>query len=345
LNNLGGIALHVNKALATALALAATSLGLAGCGTSPSTTATPQTTHGKYTIALINGDNIDPYFLTVWHGAYAQAKKLGIKLIEEAPATFNYQSQAPLINDMIAKHVSAIVLSADGTGNVYNQELALAHKDGIPVIIVDETQADMNNNPNALSFITSSNTALAAQAAKETNSLIHGHGIVGVINTSITVTSLLHRYTGFANYLKMHNPGVTVLPQQIAGDSRSVSASLTTDLIESHPNLSAVYAVDSFNGQGAGTAIRGDGKIGKIKLVAIDAEPQEVSLMKEGVIQALIAQQPYKVGSLAVQYAYDALTGHKNLIQRSVEPPGIVVTPQNLNTPAMQKVVYQTWHP
>jgi ribose transport system substrate-binding protein len=42
-----------------------------------------------------------------------------------------------------------------------------------------------------------------------------------------------------------------------------------------------------------GTAIQAAHKTGTVKLVAIDAEPQEVTLLKAGVIQALIAQAPY----------------------------------------------------
>jgi len=336
----------VFRKVVLAALLAGSLIGLTACG-STTNSVSSTTANGKhhYTFELINGDNIDPYFLTVWHGASVEAKKLGVSLVEEAPATFDYEQQAPLVTDAIAKHVSAIILSADATGNTYNPQLAAAKAAGIPVIVINETEADMNNNPNALSFITSSNEKLAEVAAKETGKLLNGHGVVGVLNSSITIVSDLHRVTCFEKYMKKHYPGITVLPQQISGDSISKASSLATDLIMSHPDISAIYAVDSFNGQGVGTAVSAAGKAGKIKVIAIDAEPQEVSLMKQGVIQALVAQQPYNVGKTAVQYAFDALTGKSNLIVRSVEPPGIVVTPENLNTPAMQKVVYQTWHP
>lgn len=318
---------------------------LSSCGTTGTTSSGGSSKTPQYTIALINGDNIDPYFLTVWHGASDEANKLGVKLIEEAPATFDYETQAPLVSSMIARHVNALILSADATGNSYNTLLAQAHQAHIPVILVNETQQDMNDNPNALSFITSENTALASLAGQETASLLHGHGTVGVINSSVTLISDLHRVTGFTQYLATNAPGIKVLPQQIDGDSVSKAAQLATDLMEAHPDLTAIYAVDSFGGQGVATAVKAAGKVGKVSVIAIDAEPQEVTLLKEGVIQALVAQQPYSVGTLSMQYAYDALTGHTASIQRSVNPPGIIVTPQNVDTPAMQNVVYQTWTP
>ncbi len=322
-------------------ALMAVTLGavLSACGSSP---AASSHTKKTYTVAFINGDNIDPYFLTAWHGAYAEAHKLGVKLIESAPATFDYEQQAPLIQDMIARHVNAIILSAD-SGTALAPELKQAHAAHIPVIIVNQTQADMNNTPYALSFISTSNTELSRYGAKAMHSLIGGSGTTAVINSAAGLTSDIHRGTGFYAWMKSHAPHVRILPMQFDQDSRSKADAISTDLMKAHPNLKGIFAVDSFTGQGVGTAIRAANETGKIKLVAIDAEPQEVTLMKQGVIQELIAQQPYHMGALAMQYAVDAITGHKSRIQRSVQPPPIIVTPKNLSK--MGDVVYQSWHP
>jgi len=323
------------------LLLAVAAVVLAAC--SSSSKPAPPSAKSKLssdTIALINGDNADPYFYSVWEGARQEAHKYGIHFTEVAPPTFDYTQQQPLFADMLARHVSGIILSADATGTSYNAQLAQAKADHIPVVIVNESEADMNNAPNALSFITSANTALAAKAAQETASLLGGHGEVGIINTSVTVTSLLHRETGFVNYLKAHDPAIKVLPEDVAGDSVSVSDSDATDLIEAHPHLSAIYAVDDFNAEGAATAIKALHKTGAIKVIAIDAEPIEVTYLKQGLIQALIAQQPHYVGTLAVKYMVDALTGHTSRIVRNVEPPGIVLTPANINSPANRSVPY-----
>jgi ribose transport system substrate-binding protein len=320
-------------------AAAALAAGLAACSSSGSSGSSGSSSK-TYTIALLNGDNADPYFYSVWKGAIAEAGKNHAKIIEQAPATFDYTSQVPLFQDMLAKHVSAIILSADGTGDTFNGPLAQAKKAGIPVIIVNETEGDMNNTPYAQSFITSSNTALSAQAGKEACSLLGGKGQVGILNSSVTVISDLQRVTGFQAYTKAHCPGVQLLPQQVSGDDVSKADSLATDLIESHPNLSMIYAVDDFNAVGVLTALKDAHKTGKIKEVAIDAEPAEITALKGGDIQALVAQQPYNVGVTAVQYAIDALTGHSSKIVRSVSPPGILLTPANISDPQYKDVPY-----
>lgn len=320
--------------------MAAASLALAACSSSSKAAPPSKSKLSSDTIALINGDNADPYFYSVWEGARQEAQHYGVHFTEVAPPTFDYTQQQPLFADMLARHVNGIILSADATGTSYNAELAQAKADHIPVVIVNESESDMNNAPDALSFITSANTALAAQAAKETASLLGGHGEVGIINTSVTVTSLLHRETGFVDYLKANDPNIKVLPEVVAGDSVSVSDSDATDLIEAHPHLSAIYAVDDFNAEGAATAIKALHKTGVVKVIAIDAEPIEVTYLKEGLIQALIAQQPHYVGTLSVKYIVDALTGHTSRIVRNVEPPGILLTPANINSPANRSVPY-----
>lgn len=334
--------MKLKKAIAMASCALAMTFGIAACGSSPSKAASG--THKEYKIGLILGDNADPYFLTLWHGAYVEAKKLHVDLIEDAPTSFDYSQEVPLLTDMIAQHVNAIVLSPD-SATALNSEIAQAHKAGIPVIVVNQTEKDMNNNPDVLSFITSSNLALSKLAGKEMVTLLHGQGTTAVIDSVAGLTSDIHRGTGFYSYAKANAPNMKVLPMQFSDDSRSKADSIATDLMESHRNLDGIFAVDSFTGQGVGTAVRSAKEVGKVKVIAIDAEPQEVQLMNQGVIQALIAQQPYRLGTLSVQYAYDALTGKKSDIVRSVEPAGIVVTPSNIKTPAMQKVIYQAWHP
>ncbi len=316
----------------------------AGASASAATTRPSLADHANAssvrTIALLNGSNEDPYFYSIWAGALAAAKQYGVKLVEEAPATFDYTSQVPLFEDLLAKKVSGIVLSADGSGNTFNSELTQAKNDHIPVDIVNSTAGDMNNNPNVVSFITSSNIALSELAGKEICTLLHGKGLVGILNSSVTVLPDLQRVTGLQSYVKANCPNVKLLPQDVTQDEISTADSDATDLIEAHPNISLLYGVDDFNAVGILTALKDTKKVGTIKEVAIDAEPQEVAAVKAGQISAIVAQQPYNVGVTAVKYLWDSLTGHSSAVVRSVTPPGIVLTPANINSPKYKDIAY-----
>ncbi len=316
--------------------------GSASSGPPSSSSASPPaidiptgTSAAGKTIELINGNSVDPYFFSVRDGAEAAAKKAGVKLVVQAPSTFDPTQQVPLMASAIANKVSAIILSADG----YEQllpSLQQAHAANIPVIVINESQGDMKDTKYALSFITSDNTELGKAAGAEMAKLVPKNSTVGAINSVTGLQSELERGSGFVDGVKAANAGITILPQQFDNDDPTKAQSIATDLLQSHPDLAGIYAVDSFTGQGVGTAIRALNKAGKVKVVALDAEPQEVQLLQAGATQALIAQKPNYVGQLALQFAVNAVSGQTSKIVRSVNPGSVAITMENFNTPASQ---------
>ena len=170
--------------------------------------------------------------------------------------------------------------------------------------------------------------------------LLHGTGTVAVINSVAGSLGDEQRGSSFVSTMKADFPKIKVLPEQYDRDDRATADSMATDEMEAHPSLSGIYGVDSFTGQGVGSAIQAAHKAGKIKVVAIDAEPQEVTLLRSGVIQALVAQAPYNMGIGAVQDLVYDLQGNMGGIKALNVLPPQEVTPQNINTPAIEKWVY-----
>ena len=88
----------------------------------------------------------------------------------------------------------------------------------------------------------------------------------------------------------------------------------------------------------AAQALRADGKAGEIKLVAFDASDEEIAALKEGVIQALVVQNPYKMGYEGVKAAVDHLEGRP--VEKRIDTGVTVVTMDNFDEPEVQKVLY-----
>jgi ABC-type sugar transport system substrate-binding protein len=329
---------HIRAGALLAFAL----LGVGACGGGAATTSSSAP---RYTVALINGDNADPFFLSIWQGAQAEASRYHMRLIEEAPNTYDYTQQVPMIEDMIARHVNAILLSPDSDFALL-PELQKAKAAGIPVVLVNAVKATKPTYvPYVLAFLGTDPLELGHEAGRDLVRLTHCKGSIGIINSVAGSRGDQERGTGAISVVQSECPGQTVLPMQYSLDDRARADSIATDLIQANPNLSALYAVDSFTGQGMATAIESLHKSGIIKAGAIDAEPQEVAAMKQGALQFLIAQQPYRMGTQGIDDLYDALTGHKNKITESVLISPVSVTPQNLNSPDIKKVVYASSGP
>jgi ribose transport system substrate-binding protein len=86
--------------------------------------------------------------------------------------------------------------------------------------------------------------------------------------------------------------------------------------------------------------VREAGKSGKVKIVGFDAEPDEITALQQGTVQALIAQSPYTIGTDAVDQAVAALTGKATTPK--IGTKFTIITAANLNTPASQAAIYKT---
>ena len=80
---------------------------------------------------------------------------------------------------------------------------------------------------------------------------------------------------------------------QYDNDTASLAAQVTLAALQKNPGIVAIFATNLFSAEGAATGIRQAGKSGKVKIIGFDAEPDEITALQQGTVQALIAQQPY----------------------------------------------------
>jgi ribose transport system substrate-binding protein len=86
-------------------------------------------------------------------------------------------------------------------------------------------------------------------------------------------------------------------------------------------------------------ALRQAGLNGKIKFVGFDATPQLVDALKAGDIDALVAQDPVKMGYEGVKTAVAAVKGQT--VTQHIDTGVRVVTKPDLADPAIQKLIGQ----
>jgi ribose transport system substrate-binding protein len=77
-----------------------------------------------------------------------------------------------------------------------------------------------------------------------------------------------------------------------------------------------------------------------VKVVGFDADPSQVTALKQGTVQALIAQHPYDIGTNGVDQAYAALTGKQT--DPKIGTKFTIITNANLNSAASQAAIYKT---
>ncbi len=112
-------------------------------------------------------------------------------------------------------------------------------------------------------------------------------------------------------------------------------------VLRAHPHLAGAFAVDGGASHGCAIGIRNAGRAGTFTLVGFDAQPQQVEDLKQRLCSMLVAQDPFAMGYLSVQLAYDFLQGYIAKAPGNFTTGFYVVTPKNLNSPETQRWLYK----
>jgi ribose transport system substrate-binding protein len=207
---------------------------------------------------------------------------------------------------------------------------------GIKVVLVDTT---VNDPSKAVSQISSDNLAGGAEAFKAIQQLAPNGGKVLVVNTKPGISTTDQRTTGFANAAKADSK-YNYVGVQYDQDSASVAAQVTSAALQKDPDIVGIFATNLFSAEGAATAVRQAGKSGTVKIVGFDADPDQITALKQGTVQALIAQQPYQIGVDAVDQAVNSLEGKP--VTAKIGTQFAIITSDNLTSAASQAAIYKT---
>jgi ribose transport system substrate-binding protein len=287
--------------------------------------ATSASAASKYTFVLIPGLTVDPFYITMHNGAAVEAAKLGVTLKWVGTTTWSTPLQIPVVNSVLASKPSALLIAPTDLHALF-KPMDAYYTAGIPVVSVD---------------ISSDNYQGGALAADTIAKLAHDKGQVAVINTVKGVSTTDLRQAGFLAEMKKY-PNMQVVASDYDNDLLTQAEAISRSLILSHPNLVGIFGTNLYSAQGAGQGVAAAKEKGKIYVAGYDAEPAEITLLRQGVINILVIQNPAAEGALAVQDAYWALTGDKSMIKKSVLLPNVVATTANMNEPSVSKYFYSS---
>jgi ribose transport system substrate-binding protein len=306
---------------ASALVVAVAAIVVAGCGSSSSsssstsanaaanssssTSSSSSASSGpNKNLALIQGTKADNFYVTMACGAKAEAAKLGYSINVQGPADFAAPEQIPIVNAITAAHPAAVLIAPTDTQALITpmQQMKSA---GIKVIQVDTT---VNDKTIAVASISSDNLQGGAKAADYLAKIMGGKGSVIVMNEQPGVSTTMARIAGFTQEIKKF-PGIKQLPTQYTGDNPAKAAQAITAVYAANPDLGGVFATNVLVAQGVDTGLKTAHATSKVKIIGYDADPTQVADLKSGVVQALVAQEPYQEGVQGVDQADNALTG------------------------------------
>jgi len=328
---LGGAAACSSSSTSTAASGGSTSAAASGAASSSGSASS-----GKaYKLTFIQGVAGDGFYVTMGCGIQAEATKLGATANIQGPAQFDSTLQNPIIESVTAAHPDAILIAPDDV-TASRAPIAAAMAAGIKVVLVDTTLTDPSG---AVSQISSDNLAGGASAFAAVKQLVPGGGQVFVVNTKPGISTTDQRTAGFAAAAKADSK-YSYVGVQYDNDTAALAAQVTLAELQKNPGITAIFATNLFSAEGAATGIRQAGKSGKVKIVGFDAEPDEITALQQGTVQALIAQSPFVIGTDAVDQAVAALSGKTTTPK--IGTKFTIITNANINSAASQAAIYKT---
>lgn len=258
----------------------------------------------------------NPFRITETASITDAAKKAGVKKFIHTNAQTQLSKQISDIQDMLAQGVDALIvapLNSDGLEPALNA----AKKKGVPVITVDRklTSGACDTYVNFLgSNFEQQGKRAADQLIKGTKNKAKVAILLGASGNNVTTD----RTKGFVDEIKAKGSGIDIVAKQTGDFARDKGQKVTEQLLQSNPDITAIYAENDEMGLGALAAIKGSGKQAgtDIQIYSIDGTRNAVSEIVKGDYNGVIESNP-RFGPLAFQTLGEFLSGkavHENIV-------------------------------
>jgi len=290
------------------IAAPALALLLAGCGRPSADSASGP---ARPVVALVVKTLNNPYFIEMQRGAQAEAKAEGVDLlVQGAEREVDVERQMQIVENLIQRHVGVLIVAPSGSREIV-PVIVKANRAGIPVLIVD-TRADATELQAAggkvAAFIGSDNYAGGRLAGDFAVSRMNGSARVAILEGIPGHETGDARLRGFKSALAGH-PGMVVVASQPANWERDLGYNVCQNILQAHPDVNVLFAANDLMALGAVEAIAGAGRTGKILVIGFDAQDEARQAIKQGAMAATVAQNPARMGAVAVASAVKLLHG------------------------------------
>lgn len=262
----------------------------------------------------------NPYFVQLRQGAEEEARTRGAQLTV-TDAQNDASQQVNQVQNFTSQSMKAIILNPVDS-DAAAPAVKAADRVKIPVIAVDRGV----NGAEVAQTVASDNVAGGRLAAQELAEQMGEKGEVAVLEGVPGTSAARERGQGFTEGIKAF-PGIKVVAQQPADFDRTKGLDVMTNLLQSQPGITGVFAQNDEMALGAIKAL-GARAGQEVKVVGFDGTPDALKAVQAGTMAATIAQQPRLLGKQAVQAAIKAAGGET--LGKTVAVPVKVVTKENV---------------
>ncbi len=248
-------------------------------------------------------DLTNPFFKLIANVMTEEAAKYGYEVVAldgaNEPGKQNTQ-----LKDFAAQGYDAVFLNPVDSRAV-GEGVKKLNEAGIPVFTFDIQIEDPEAKDLVVHHIGSDNFQGGQLAAVSMMKVTGDRGKIAILGLP-EVSSCVLRVEGFKDQLAKNESKLEIVTELSGGGNRNDGFSVTNDILQAHPDIVGIFAINDPSGLGAHAAITKAGREKNIHIVAFDASPAG----KQGVFEKKLVDTPQQFPRKMAEGTVNAFIKH-----------------------------------
>ena len=316
-----------DRAFARLTALLVCILLLTGCAGNSSGT--------QHKVYLVSKSLDTEFWQAVFAGASAASAEYNVELTVLGPETEeDYQAQNDYIAQAVKAGADALVFSAIS----YEENAAAvdaAVSQGVRVVVIDSDVASEGVSVR----IGTDNVEAGRMTAAAALDIDWPSLTVGIVNYDLGTRNGQEREAGLREVLDTDPRVMGIYTTNVLTSPDAAKAGVQ-DLLFKHPDINVLVGLNEPLAVGVAQAVDDLHLERQVRMVGFDTNVRCIDLMRDGVVSALIVQNPYAMGYLGVESAWKLLEGENYNSLDLIDTATTIVTQDNMFTPESQKALF-----
>ena len=272
------------------------------------------------------------FWQTVHAGAVKAAREYKLEVEWNAPTLeIDASRQIAIVESMINRHLAGIALAPFDRKSLVSL-VERAQRAGIPVAIFD---AGIDTNER-ITYVATNNREGGRIGARKLAELMLNEGKCALVGFMPGSASTMEREEGFLEEMKNYSK-IQVVQTVYGMASQANAMKETENILSRYPDLTGLFADNESSSMGAVSALKSRGE-SRVRVVAFDASDRLIDDLKHRFIDALLVQDPFKMGYLSVKALGMKLSGETP--PANVDSGITLVTRPDLEKPDIIPLLY-----
>lgn len=287
-------------------------------------------------IAVIPKGTTHNFWKSVEAGARRAGEELGVNIIWIGPMQEDDRAlQIGLVQQFIGENIDGIVLAPLDDIALRNPVRAAAAR-GIPVVIIDSAVRGEAGR-DFVSYVATDNFRGGQIGGEELVRLLGGRGKVALLRCYEGSASTTERESGFLEVMRRHPEIVVTVDNRYGGATVSSAQNAALNLLDRLREADGIFCPNESTTHGMLLALRQTGLAGRKHFVGFDASPALLQALERGQINALVAQNPTRMGYLGVTTLVAHLRG--NPVETAIDTGCMLITRENREDPPVREIL------